>query len=247
MNQDLIDFDHWYFLTFNPSALFTEEVELYLQSKSDSYILTEEHKKTNAHVHIVAYCPIFNSDKTMNQNLKDKFPNLKVGKTGSKTGLVIKPVHSIGIMNYLAKEAKLDCFEPKYYNHNPLSPDFWNQRYLDYKYNQKHKTLKEKFNAFFLLNENKYRRYPLFKDCVLFAFMDFQEENDIKDCGPFAYEKYFYYLLTKHYKEHYFDCIQQAERFKCMSAAEMLHMQDEDVLNLSYADRLLYNDKELDA
>lgn len=217
----MTDFQSWYFLTFNPASLFDEEVDLYLQSHCESYVLVEEHKKTNAHFHIIAKGVDFNSKKTFNQNVKDLFPKLKITSTGSKTGLVIKQITDHNIWNYIAKDSHLETFAPRYYNHITLEKAFWAKKKELY-HLQNGKSKKDQFVYFFKSKEEKYlntRDYKL-KECVLFAFYEFIKEGEVKDIGPYAFEKYFYFLLFKLYPAEYYSCMLYSISGKCTDHAD---------------------------
>ena len=70
---------------------------------------------------------------------------------------------------------------------------------------------------FFKSNEQKYLRLKEYKlkECVLFSFYKFISEEDIKDIGPYAFEKYYFYLLFKLYPHLYFRSMMYSTIGRC--------------------------------
>lgn len=199
-----------YFLTINPAALFTDEVQDYLKKHFVSYVYCVEHKSTNAHVHIIAHEHKRTMlRKSLNDTMKIKFPSLK----GTK--LVIETVTSKEIYYYICKEYNEKDFKLHYFNYN--IPEETQKEYFElYKLLYK-KTKKEKFVLFFKSNEQKYLRLKEYKlkECILYAFYKFIEKEDIKDIGPYAFEKYYFYLLFKLYPHLYFRSMMYSTIGRC--------------------------------
>jgi len=198
-----------YFLTINPLAEFTDEVKDYLQKYFVSYVYCVEHKNSNAHVHIIAHEHKRTMlRKSLNDDMKKKFPNLK----GTK--LVIKDVTDEKVYYYLCKEYNEPDFKLHYFNYE-ISPENQKKYYHLYKLNGKSK--KEKFAQFFASNEEKYLRLKEYrlKECILYAFYNFIQKEDIKDIGPYAFEKYYYFLLFKLYPNQYFRSMMYSTIGRC--------------------------------
>ncbi len=222
-----------YFLTINPLAEFTEEVKDYLKMHFVSYVYCVEHKKSNAHVHIVAHEHKRTMvRKSLNDDMKRKFPQLK----GTK--LVIKDVTSQDIYYYMCKEYNDKDFKLHFFNYN-ITQEKQKEFYELYKLSSG-KTKKEKFVLFFKQNEQKYLRtkeYKL-KECILYAFYKFIQQEDIKDIGPYAFEKYYFFLLFKLYPSLYFRSMMYSSIGRCELDAEEI-----DYSHKTYDDKFL----ELDA
>ena len=195
--NDKINLD--YFLTINPLADFTEEVKDYLKKYFCSFVYCVEHKNSNAHVHIIAHEHKRTMlRKSLNDDMKKKFPYLK----GTK--LVIKDVTDKKVYYYICKEYNEKDFQLHFYNYN-ITKDNQKKFYELYKLSSG-KTKKEKFVLFFKTHEKKYLRLKEYKlkECILYAFYKFIQQEDIKDIGPYAFEKYYYFLLFKLYPHLYF-------------------------------------------
>ena len=206
--HDKINLD--YFLTINPLADFTEEVKDYLQKYFVSYVYCVEHKNSNAHVHIIAHGHKRTMlRKSLNDDMKKKFPYLK----GTK--LVIKDVTDEKVYYYICKEYNEKDFKLHYYNYN--IPEETQKKFYQLYQLSSGKTKKEKFVLFFKSNEQKYLRLKEYKlkECVLFSFYKFISEEDIKDIGPYAFEKYYFYLLFKLYPHLYFRSMMYSTIGRC--------------------------------
>lgn len=206
--NDKINLD--YFLTINPLAEFTEEVKDYLKKHFCSFVYVVEHKNSNAHVHIIAHSHKRTMlRKSLNDDMKKKFPYLK------GTILVIKDVTDEKVYYYLCKEYNEPDFQLHYFNYN-ISKENQKKFYELYQLS-KGKTKKEKFVLFFKQDEQKYLRLKEYKlkECVLYSFYKFIQQEDIKDIGPYAFEKYFYYLLFKLYPPLYFRSMMYSTIGRC--------------------------------
>lgn len=201
-----------FFLTFNPIASFTPEIRTYLQSLCDSYICVREHESTNAHCHIVVIGITARDQKSIDNKIKKKYPELR-----GNNQLVIKIISSSGVYNYISKEYTDDNWptfqnQLSVYNCEMPNQEYFQNLKQSYLLHQETKSLSGKFNLFWYNNKEKYEGGPNFYKldfCILLAFKDFCIEFKVKDCTPRAFERYKFYLYLRIYPESYVELMSE--------------------------------------
>jgi len=187
-----------FFLTFNPLAAFTKEVEEYLQGLCDSYICVREHESTNAHCHIVSLGITARDHKALNDKIKKKYPTLR----GSNQ-LVIKLITSDGVYNYISKEYNGKNWQTfknqiRVYNCPAPTEDYFKNLKDSYKLHQNTKSLSGKFNLFWFKNQNRYHEIS-FNFALVLCFREFCKEFEVKDCTHRTFSRMKQYLYLQLY------------------------------------------------